>query len=80
MLDTCHSPDEEGELEEEAAVLLAALALTFDPDAFFHQHNAAVAQVRLLGFANPHPDPKHILFCHQHNAARAQVDSPSHLP
>jgi hypothetical protein len=26
-------------------VLLAALALTLDPDAFFHQHNAAVAQV-----------------------------------
>jgi len=61
-------------------VLLAALALTLDPDAFFHQHNAAVAQVRLLGFANPHPDPKHILFCHQHNAARVQVGSPSHLP
>ena len=37
--------EEAAEVEEEVSILLAALALTFDPQAFYHQHNQWHAQV-----------------------------------
>ena len=37
--------EEAAEIEEEVSILLAALALTFDPQAFYHQHNQWHAQV-----------------------------------
>lgn len=49
LLSTAHSPEEEAELEEEAAVLLGALGLAFDPDACYHLHNQAQRLVPSLG-------------------------------
>ena len=37
--------EEAAEVEEEVSIMLAALALTFDPQAFYHQHNQWHAQV-----------------------------------
>ncbi|KAK9838464.1 hypothetical protein WJX81_000965 [Elliptochloris bilobata] len=45
LLNMAHSVEEESELEDEAGILLAALALTFDPEAVFHQHNQWITQV-----------------------------------